>query len=113
VSSTQPTDTVEIDVCTVAGIACLFDDFSTLCNALKVTGLDVTLGTMTEDPSTVFTVFAPTNAAFAELGDATLAYLVNVNPTLLTEMLLFHVVTSQVLTSDDLECSGLVVRSHL
>ena len=45
----------------VAEIACSTEDFSTLCSLVKQAGLAETLATDT------FTVFAPTNEAFAKL----------------------------------------------
>lgn len=50
----------------IAEIACGLEDFSTLCEAVKLAGLDGALSGGT------WTVFAPTNKAFEELGKATL-----------------------------------------
>ena len=46
-----------------------------------------------------FTVFAPTNAAFAELDAEVLAFLLD-NPSELTKVLTYHVVSGKVLSSD-------------
>mmetsp|Transcript_24264 Transcript_24264/g.57465 ORF Transcript_24264/g.57465 Transcript_24264/m.57465 type:complete len:228 (-) Transcript_24264:1688-2371(-) len=125
IPSRQPTDETslplpstsdgsgEYDPCTITGVACSLEDFSTLCAALKATGLDKSLDTVTEEPVTIFTVFAPTNAAFQELGAATLKFLLEINTDLLAEILLFHVVADRALLIDDLECSGLVVCQYL
>ena len=74
--------------------------FSTLAGLLSDAGLDVTL------MSGEYTVFAPTNDAFAKLDDNTLAVLAS-DTELLKKVLLFHVVSgkvpaSQVLTSTQL-----------
>ncbi|WP_407539078.1 fasciclin domain-containing protein [Deinococcus radiomollis] len=74
--------------------------FSTLANLLSDAGLDVTL------MSGEYTVFAPTNDAFAKLDDNTLAVLSS-DTELLKKVLLYHVVSgkvpaSQVLTSTQL-----------
>ncbi|KAI2508390.1 hypothetical protein MHU86_6064 [Fragilaria crotonensis] len=83
---------------TLPTIAKLVDDnssFDTLAAALKATGLDATLrGT---GP---FTVLAPTDKAFAKLGDATIQALLK-DPDTLSDILLYHVI------------SGKVLRSHL
>ena len=75
--------------------------FSTLANFLSDTGLDETL--MTGE----YTIFAPTNDAFAKLDDGTLAVLAS-DPELLKKILLYHVVAgkvpaSQVVTSTELK----------
>ncbi|MDJ0834072.1 MAG: fasciclin domain-containing protein [Gammaproteobacteria bacterium] len=60
--------------------------FTTLVTALGVTGLDAVLA----DESRDFTVFAPTDAAFAKLDPATLTALLN-DPDALSDILLYHV----------------------
>ena len=80
-----------------AEIACGLGDFSTLCSAVQLAELDVVLS------DGQFTVFAPTNQAFEELGstlDAVLA-----DKDLLADILLFHVVSNKVIFEDDLECT--------
>jgi uncharacterized surface protein with fasciclin (FAS1) repeats len=52
------------------------------------------------DPDASLTVFAPTDAAFEELGDAALNYLLN-NPEILESTLLYHVVAGAELSSID------------
>jgi uncharacterized surface protein with fasciclin (FAS1) repeats len=88
------------------------DDFSTLVAAIETAELDGTLSS--EGP---FTVFAPTNDAFAALPDGVVdALLLPENRDLLTEILQYHVVLGSV-PSDELETGavttlngGLAVR---
>nr|WP_156158580.1 fasciclin domain-containing protein [Pseudoalteromonas rubra] len=69
--------------------------FNTLLNLVTATGLDATLG----DPTTKFTVFAPTDAAFAALGQDTLDALA-ADTDKLKDILLYHVVVGQSVMSD-------------
>lgn len=71
--------------------------FSTLLDLLSDAGLTETL------TSGEFTVFAPTNEAFAALDDATLANLA-ANPEVLRQVLLYHVVQGR-LTAEQLASS--------
>jgi len=64
--------------------------FNTLAAALQATGLDATLA----DESRQFTVFAPTDEAFAELGEDTINGLL-ADPEALTNILLYHVIADQ------------------
>ena len=57
-----------------------------LVNALVFTGLDAALTT----PTGIFTVFAPSNAAFAKV-----PLYIATNKTLLTQVLLYHVITGR------------------
>eukprot|EP00529_Nitzschia_sp_RCC80_P035964 CAMPEP_0113504140 /NCGR_PEP_ID=MMETSP0014_2-20120614/34558_1 /TAXON_ID=2857 /ORGANISM="Nitzschia sp." /LENGTH=167 /DNA_ID=CAMNT_0000399233 /DNA_START=905 /DNA_END=1409 /DNA_ORIENTATION=+ /assembly_acc=CAM_ASM_000159 len=81
---------------TIAEIACGLDDFSTLCAAVVAAGLD---GALAGDGP--FTVFAPTNEAFAALPDGTVEFLVSPEgiPTL-TDILLYHVVSGAFFAED-------------
>jgi len=54
---------------TIVDVAVANGQFNTLVTALQATGLDALL----QDTSTTFTVFAPTDDAFAALGDDTIA----------------------------------------
>lgn len=65
--------------------------FNTLVAALQATGLDAALA----DGSASYTVFAPTDAAFAMLGEEKINYLL-ANPDVLTNVLLQHVVGAEV-----------------
>ena len=69
--------------------------FTTLVAALQTTGLDAVLA----DLDTSFTVFAPTDAAFALLGDDTIAALLN-DADALSNILLYHVVPGQTVLQD-------------
>jgi transforming growth factor-beta-induced protein len=73
-----------VDVATAAG------SFSTLITAVKVAGLEDTLRS-----TGPFTVFAPTDAAFAKLPAATLNALL-ADPEALKSVLLYHVVSGKV-----------------
>jgi len=78
---------------TISGLAAANPNLSTLATALRVAGLDATLAA-----GGTFTVFAPTNAAFAALPAATLNSLL-ANPAQLAQVLLFHVASGQVLST--------------
>jgi uncharacterized surface protein with fasciclin (FAS1) repeats len=69
-------------------------DFTTLVKLLQATGLDTVLA----GPGP-FTVFAPTDEAFAKLPKATLDALA-ADPALLKKVLLYHVVSGEVLARD-------------
>ena len=79
---------------TIAGIVSKDPQFSTLLAALKAAGLDKTLAG--KGP---FTVFAPTNAAFAKIPKATLTALLK-NKAGLTKVLTYHVVAGSVMAAD-------------
>jgi len=68
--------------------------FTTLVAAVKAAGLDETL---TNDGP--FTVFAPTDEAFAKLPEGTVEGLL-ANPDQLKKVLLYHVVSGNVMASD-------------
>jgi uncharacterized surface protein with fasciclin (FAS1) repeats len=81
---------------TIVDIAAGNDDFSTLVAAVKAAGLAETL--MGEGP---FTVFAPTNEAFAALPEGTVESLLKPeNKDQLVAILTYHVVPGQVLAKD-------------
>ncbi len=91
-SSNDDPATIETpEATTVVDVAAGNADFSTLVSLLQSTGLDMVL----DNPAANFTVFAPTNAAFDALGDETLAVLSS-DPDLLSSILLYHVLTSEV-----------------
>ncbi|WP_049722958.1 fasciclin domain-containing protein [Gilvimarinus polysaccharolyticus] len=69
-------------------------NFTTLLTALKATGLDATL----DNQNQTYTVFAPTDAAFALLGEETINNLLADTDTL-SDILLYHVVTDTALDS--------------
>ena len=70
------------------------DTFSTLVAAVQAAGLVETLSS-----AGPFTVFAPTNAAFALLGQDTISSLL-ADPTRLASILTYHVVAGQALAGD-------------
>lgn len=73
---------------TITDVAASNSDFSTLVTALKKTGLDVALA----NSASSFTVFAPTNAAFAALlTELKVASLNDIPTETLTKVLLYHV----------------------
>jgi uncharacterized surface protein with fasciclin (FAS1) repeats len=74
----------------IAAIAAKSPQFSTLLSLVKKAGLAQTLST----PG-AYTVFAPTNAAFAKVPKATLNALAK-NPAQLKRVLLYHVVAGKV-----------------
>jgi phosphate transport system substrate-binding protein len=79
---------------TVVDVAAGDEQFSTLVSLVEAAGLVETLNG--EGP---FTVFAPTNEAFAELPQFVIDYLGN-HPDLLTRVLTYHVVPGQVMAAD-------------
>lgn len=81
---------------TIVEIAAGNDDFSTLVTAVKAAGLAETLSG--DGP---FTVFAPTNAAFAALPEGLVAALVKPeNKATLQKILTYHVVSGNMMASD-------------
>ena len=85
-------------------IACGSDDFSTLCAAVQVAELQDALSVGT------WTVFAPTNKAFEELGSDVLDTIL-ADKDLLTDILLFHAV-DDVVKAEDLYCTGLTEMAN-
>ncbi|MFB2970071.1 fasciclin domain-containing protein [Aerosakkonema sp. BLCC-F183] len=81
---------------TIVAIASANDNFKTLTKALQAAELTETLS-----GNGPFTVFAPTDAAFAALPQETLQkLLLPENKALLTKILTYHVVPGKVLSSD-------------
>lgn len=80
---------------TIVDIAVGAGDFNTLVAAVTAAGLVETL--QGEGP---FTVFAPTDAAFAALPEGTVEALLEDPAGDLTKILLYHVVAGKVLSSD-------------
>jgi uncharacterized surface protein with fasciclin (FAS1) repeats len=78
----------------IVDIAAGNPDFSTLVTAVKAAGLVETLKS-----AGPFTVFAPTNAAFAKIPKAKLEALLK-NKKALTAVLTYHVVPGKVLAAD-------------
>jgi uncharacterized surface protein with fasciclin (FAS1) repeats len=87
---------------TVVEIAAGNKDFSTLVAAVKAAGLVETLSG--KGP---FTVFAPTNAAFAKLPKGTVEELLKPeNKAKLTSILTYHVVAGKVMAADAIKLDG-------
>ena len=80
-------------------------DFSTLVSLVKSAELVDTL-----KGTGPFTVFAPTNAAFAKLPKATLTK-VGGDKALLTKVLTYHVVSGTVLAGDVVKLNGKTVKT--
>jgi uncharacterized surface protein with fasciclin (FAS1) repeats len=71
-------------------------DFDTLVTAVTAAGLVNTLSNEEEQ----YTVFAPTDAAFAKLDPTFLANLVNNDTANLTKILTYHVISGKVMSTD-------------
>ncbi|MDT0595310.1 fasciclin domain-containing protein [Glaciecola petra] len=80
----------------IVEVASQNDSFTTLVAALQATGLDETLA---DESGTQFTVFAPSDAAFALLGQDTIDALLNDTDTL-SDILLYHVVSGSAVLQD-------------
>jgi len=81
---------------TIVEVAVSNDNFSTLVTAVKSANLVETLGS--EGP---FTVFAPTNDAFAKLPEGTIATLLKPeNKDMLTSILTYHVIAGEFKAAD-------------
>lgn len=84
-------ETEEVAVTTIVDAAVSNGNFTTLVAALQATGLDTTLA----DTNSSFTVFAPTDDAFALLGQETIDALLADTDTL-SDILTYHVIGSEV-----------------
>ena len=91
---------------TIVDVAVADGGFTTLVTALQATGLDTTLA----DPDATFTVFAPTDDAFAALGDDTIAALLD-DPDTLSGILTYHVVTGEVNAEAAIAAAGTTVET--
>lgn len=96
-SAPTPTDSSAApDNNTIVAVASGNDSFSTLTNALQATGLSEELQAQGE-----YTVFAPTDEAFAALPEGTLDRLMQPeNREILTRILRYHVVPQEVTASE-------------
>lgn len=96
----QPSETMS-ETMSIVDVASGSDSFNTLVQAVQAAGLTDTLAG--EGP---YTVFAPTDEAFAQLPDGALEYLLQPeNQDLLAQVLTYHVVEGSV-TSDQLSTGG-------
>lgn len=89
---------------TVYDVAAASGDFETLVSLLEATNLDDTL----DNADNMFTVFAPTDDAFAALGQETLDALAQ-DPDKLSSILTYHVLGSKVVAEDALSATGSTV----
>ncbi len=104
-SNTEVEPIVFVEITSVVDVASGNAEFSTLVSLLEATGLDRTL-----DATGSFTVFAPTNYAFAALGQDTLDALAN-DPDTLADILLYHVLESEVDSAAALGAVGTTVAT--
>ena len=98
-------DTVMIPDWDIVDTAILNDDFNTLVTALVTADLVEAL--RTDGP---FTVFAPTDAAFAALPDGVLSSLLG-DPSALANVLLYHVLSGEVMAATVLGLDGAEVTT--
>ncbi|MDG6218805.1 MAG: fasciclin domain-containing protein [Candidatus Thermoplasmatota archaeon] len=89
-------DTVLIPKDNIVETAISADDFNTLVEAVIAAELATTLS----DESNLYTVFAPTDDAFAELDSDYLTNLINNDTANLSDILLYHVIPGIVLSGD-------------
>ena len=99
-SSTAMSESDIVETAAAAG------DFKTLTAALKAAGLDETL----KGPGP-FTVFAPTDAAFAKLPEGTVETLLKDPKGQLAEILKYHVVAGEVMAADVAKMDGEKVKT--
>lgn len=93
--SPEPAPTVTAPQGTILALAQGNADFSTLAAAISVAGLDGALG----HPDDIYTVFAPTNAAFAALGQSTIDALI-ADPDALENVLRMHIIPGTVVDAE-------------
>ncbi|MGB0936103.1 MAG: fasciclin domain-containing protein [Colwellia sp.] len=97
--------TIVTPATTIVDAAVSDGNFTTLVAALQATGLDATLA----DTSSKFTVFAPTDAAFALLGQSTIDALLADTDTL-SDILTYHVYAGEVNAETAIGLAGSVVE---
>jgi len=85
----------------ITQVACNSVDFTTLCDLLQQFQLDESLSSGT------WTVFAPVDDAFAAIEEVA----ADLTEEQLLDILLYHVVAEQAVTSDMLECKGLTAMA--
>ncbi|MDG1752337.1 MAG: fasciclin domain-containing protein [Thalassotalea sp.] len=95
----------EVVVTTIVDAAVSDGNFTTLVAALQATGLDTTLA----DTNSKFTVFAPTDDAFALLGQDTIDALLADTDTL-SDILTYHVIGSEVDAATAISLAGTIVE---
>ena len=100
-----PTPEPEPEPMSIVDVAVANGSFTTLVTALEATGLDVTLS----DMDSSFTVFAPTDDAFALLGDETITALLDDTETL-SDILTYHVIGSEIDSTAAISSAGSTVE---
>ena len=100
-----PIPVVEDDPQSIVDVAVANGSFTTLVAALEATGLDVTLS----DMDSKFTVFAPTDDAFALLGQDVIDALLADTDTL-SDILTYHVIAGEVDSSAAISSAGSLVE---
>ncbi|CCQ11230.1 COG2335: Secreted and surface protein containing fasciclin-like repeats [Pseudoalteromonas luteoviolacea B = ATCC 29581] len=103
---TPPSAPIVVQTNTIVDVATENGSFTTLVAALKATGLDSVLA----DTTKTFTVFAPTDAAFALLGEATINELL-AQPDKLADILSYHVLEGSVNAEGALGAAGTTVAA--
>ncbi|MEL6188090.1 MAG: fasciclin domain-containing protein, partial [Myxococcota bacterium] len=101
VSAPAATPVVNLPESNLVQTAMANGNFSQLIAALKAAGLDSVLGGSDE-----FTVFAPTDEAFAALGEGTIEDLFD-NKEKLTSILTYHVIKGKIPAKDVLDTNSL------
>ena len=104
-SKTEKEVVEEVVTTTIVDAAIANGNFATLVTALQATGLDATLA----DTSSKFTVFAPTDAAFALLGQETIDALLADTDTL-SDILTYHVYAGEVNAATAISLAGTIVE---
>jgi uncharacterized surface protein with fasciclin (FAS1) repeats len=104
-SSNVNSAAVEPMTTTIVDAAVSDGNFTTLVAALQATGLDATLS----DTSSTFTVFAPTDKAFALLGQDTIDALLADTDTL-SDILTYHVYSGEVNAATAISLAGSTVE---
>lgn len=97
---------VVVEKTTIFDVASTNESFNTLTAALKATGLDAVL----DDESKTYTVFAPTDEAFAVLGEDTLTELL-AQPEKLSSILTYHVLSGKIDAQAALAAAGTTVET--
>ena len=100
-----PTPVAPADPQSIVDVATANGSFTTLIAALEATGLDTTLS----DMDSKFTVFAPTDDAFALLGQDVIDALLADTDTL-SDILTYHVISGEVDSSAAISSAGSLVE---
>ena len=100
-----PTPVAPADPQSIVDVATANGSFTTLIAALEATGLDATLS----DMDSKFTVFAPTDDAFALLGQDVIDALLADTDTL-SDILTYHVISGEVDSSAAISSAGSLVE---